>query len=122
MRTLSSVGGRLAVAKPAAEQRWGIGRRSAAVYRLRPEPCGLTEQSGRLADQVDEVLDRHALLGDLPLVRAVAAGGHRDGNDPGHVGSEKVGTGAQLHRFFEGFVSFPVQPGAEAARNARHEM
>jgi len=81
------------------------------AHRLRPEPGGLAEQPGRLADQVDELLDRHGLVSDLTAAKGVAVGGHRDGDDPGHVGAETVGTLAQSHRFFEGFVSLPVEPG-----------
>ena len=82
------------------------------VHRLRPEPCGLAEQPGRLAHQLDELLDHHGLVGDFTLMNDVAVGGQRDGDDPGHVGAETVGALAQLHRFHEGFVGLPVEPGA----------
>jgi hypothetical protein len=72
----------------------------------------LAEQSSRLADEVDELLDRHGLVGDLTVSGGVAASGHRDGDDSGHVGPETVGALAQPDGFDECFVRLPVEPGA----------
>jgi hypothetical protein len=71
----------------------------------------LAEESGRLADEVDELLDRPGLVGDLTVAGSVAVGGHRDGDEAGHVGAETVGALAQGDGFDEGFVRLPVEPG-----------